>query len=57
MVLILLIKGVFYKIFLLCIKMSEYANLTYYQKNLDVILNRGKDYHESDKGIKGASKR
>ena len=37
--------------------MSEYANLTYYQKNLDVILNRTKDYHESDKGIKGASKR
>ena len=49
MVLIWLIKGVFYKIFLLHIKMSEYADLTYYQRNWDVILNRAKDYYENDK--------
>ena len=29
--------------------MSENINLTYYQKNRDVILNRAKDYHENDK--------
>ena len=29
--------------------MSEYANLTYYQKNGDVILSRAKDYYENDK--------
>ena len=29
--------------------MSESADLTYYQKNRDVILNRAKDYHENDK--------
>ena len=29
--------------------MSEYAYLTYYQKNRDVILNRAKDYYENDK--------
>ena len=49
MVLIWLIKGVFYKIFLLCIKMSESAYLTCYQKKRDVILNRAKDYYENDK--------
>ena len=49
MVLIWLIKGVFYKIFLLYIKMSESAYLTYYQRNRDVILNRAKDYYENDK--------
>ena len=27
----------------------EYANLTYYQKNRDVILNRAKNYYENDK--------
>ena len=27
----------------------EYVNLTYYQKNRDVILNRAKDYYENDK--------
>ena len=31
------------------IKMSESAYLTYYQGNRDVILNRAKDYYESDK--------
>ena len=29
--------------------MSENTNLTYYQKNRDVILNRTKDYYENDK--------
>ena len=28
------------------------ANLTYYQRNRDVILNRAKDYYENDKGGK-----
>ena len=49
MVLFYLIKEVFYKFFLLYIKMSEYAYLTYYQKNRDVILNRAKDYYENNK--------
>ena len=49
MVLIWLIKGVFYKNFLLHIKTSESAYLTYYQRNQDVILNRAKDYYENDK--------
>ena len=29
--------------------MSERADLTYYQKNRDVILNRAEDYYENDK--------
>ena len=29
--------------------MSEYADLTYYQRNRDVTLNRAKDYYENDK--------
>ena len=29
--------------------MSECADLTYYQRNWDVILNRPKDYYENDK--------
>ena len=29
--------------------MSENINLTYYQKNWDMILNRPKDYYENDK--------
>ena len=29
--------------------MNENINLTYYQKNLDVILNGTKDYYENDK--------
>ena len=37
--------------------MSESANLTYYQRNRDVILNRAKHYYENDKKkIKRASK-
>ena len=49
MVLNWLIKGVFYKFFLLYIKMNENINLTYYQRNRDVILNRAKDYYENHK--------
>ena len=49
MVLIWLIKGVFYKHFLLYIKMSESADITYYQRNWNIILNRAKDYYENDK--------
>ena len=30
-------------------KMSEYADLTYYQKNQVVIINRAKDHYENDK--------
>ena len=29
--------------------MSKYADLTYYQKIRNVILNRAKDYYENDK--------
>ena len=29
--------------------MSECADLTYYQRNRDVILNRAKGYYENDK--------
>ena len=29
--------------------MGENANLTYYQRNRDVILNRSKDYYENNK--------
>ena len=29
--------------------MNEYIDLTYYQRNRDVILNRAKDYYENDK--------
>ena len=29
--------------------MNEYADLTYYQKKRDVMLNRAKDYYENDK--------
>ena len=39
-----------YKIFLLYIKMDESADLTYYQRNRDVILNRARDYYEYVKG-------
>ena len=51
MIQIWLIKGVLYFIFflLLYIKMSEYSNLNYYQRNQDVILIRAKDYYENDK--------
>ena len=29
--------------------MNEYVDLTYYQRNRNVILNRAKDYYENDK--------
>ena len=29
--------------------MSETADLTYYQRNRDVVLNRAKDYYGNDK--------
>ena len=35
--------------FLLYIKANEYVDLTYYQKNWNVILNRVKDCYENDK--------
>ena len=38
--------------------MSENTNLTYYQRNRNVILNRAKDYYENDKErLRGVSKR
>ena len=49
MVLTWLIKGVFYKKFLLYIKMRESTYLTYYQRNWDVILNRANNYYKNDK--------
>ena len=39
----------FYKNVFIIYKMSEYADLTYYQKKREVILNRAKDYYENDK--------
>ena len=39
----------FCKFFLLYRKMSENINLTYYQKNRDVILHRAKDCYKNDK--------
>ena len=49
-------RGVLYKKKLLYIKMGEcnsieYVDLTYYQKNQDVILYRAKGYYENDKEI------
>ena len=29
--------------------MNEYFDLTYYQRNQDVILNRAKEFYENDK--------
>ena len=49
MILIWLIHGVFYNFFFYLYKMNEYADLTYYQKNQQVIQNRAKDYYENDK--------
>ena len=49
MVLIWLIKRVFYKFVLLYIKKSESTYVTYYQRNRDVILNRARDYYENNK--------
>ena len=51
MVEIWLIKGVFYKTFLLCIKISECNSFysDYYQRNRDLILNSTRDYYRNDK--------
>ena len=49
MVLIWLIKKVFYKFFLLYIKMSENTDLTYHQRNKDVMLNKAKDCYKNNK--------
>ena len=35
--------------FLLCIKMGENTDLTYYQRNRDFILNIAKDFYKNDK--------
>ena len=43
-----MIKGAFYKFFLLYIKMNDSAYLIYYQINWNVILNRARDYYEND---------
>ena len=40
---------VFYKFFLLYIKTSEITDLTYYQKNRNVILNKAKDSYKNSK--------
>ena len=42
-------KRVFYNFFLLNIRMSESTDLTYCQKNRDVILNRAKDYYKNNR--------
>ena len=42
-------RDVLQNIFLLYVKMTEYDDLTYYQRNRDEILNRTKDYYENDK--------
>ena len=39
----------YYKFFLLYIKMSENADLTYYQRNRDVMLNKAKGNHKNNK--------
>ena len=44
-------KGILYinKIFfLLYIKMSENTNLTYYQRNRDMILSKAKEYYKNN---------
>ena len=52
MVLFYMIKGEFYKffiiyIFLLFIRISENTDLTCYQKNKDVMLSKAKDYYKN----------
>ena len=39
----------FYNFFLEYIKMSEIPDLTYYQRNRDLILNKAKDYYKNNK--------
>ena len=38
-----------YKFFLLYIKMSENTDLTYYQRNRDVLLNKARNYYKNNK--------
>ena len=40
---------IFYKFFLVYRKMSEITDLTYYQKNRNVIINKAKDYYKNNK--------
>ena len=49
MVLTWLIKGVFYKFFLIIYKNEWKCWFNHYQRNRDVLLNRAKDYYENDK--------
>ena len=49
MVLFYLIKEVLYKKNFIIYKKGENTNLTYYQTNQDVMLNRAKDYYENNK--------
>ena len=54
MVLTYLIKGMFYKFFLLSIfllytKISENTDVTYYKKKRDLVLNKAKDYYKNNK--------
>ena len=49
MVLFYLIKEVSYKFSIIIYILGENNNLTYYQKNRDVILNRAKHYYENNK--------
>ena len=39
----------FHKFFLVCIKMSEITNLTYYQKKRNTIQNKAKVYYKNNK--------
>ena len=40
---------IFINFFLLYIKMSEIADLTYYQRNKDLILNKANDIYKNNK--------
>ena len=47
--LLLLLLSLLLLLLLLYIKISESTDLTYYQRNRDVIINRAKYYYENDK--------
>ena len=34
---------------MLCVKINENTDLTYYQRNRDVVLNKAKDYYKNNK--------
>ena len=42
-------KNFYYKFFVIYIKMSKNTDLTYYQKNRDVVLSKAKDYYKNNK--------